>query len=92
MNMASYTPQFKQKAVSAINGGMSFTQASKKFGVAMVTLRNWVKDTTPRTYSLHALQAPQTTPTELELAKLRAENRTLKIKIADMFLSGPTAA
>jgi transposase len=71
-----YTPEFKAEAVRlAKSGEKSITQTAKDLGIALESLRAWIKqadlDASVRTDGL-------TTQEREELTRLRRENRVLK--------------
>ena len=95
MARKTYTREFKLQAVRMITDqGLSVSEAARRLGVGINCLRNWrnaLRDEGPDAFPGHG----QSTPTDDELRRLRAENQRLKAerdllkKAAAYFASHP---
>lgn len=74
-----FTAEFKQQAVQRISNGHSVTSVARELGVTPQTLRNWTKALAPD--ELDALKGTPVTAEQMELSRLRAENRRLSLEL-----------
>ena len=74
-----FSPEFKLEAVKlATEGGMSVAQAARDLGIYETSLRRWIKQ-----HEVDQGRGPAgalTTDERAELAKLRRENRQLRME------------
>ena len=72
-----YTPEFRQQMVELVRAGRKPVALSKEFGCSVWSIRGWVKQV-----DLDAGRDDQglTTAEREELAKLKRENRQLKLE------------
>ena len=68
-----YTSEFKKLAVKRVKDGLTAGTAAKELGLVEHTLRNWIKAAEAGT--LNGAGAKVVTPEQMELSRLRAENR-----------------
>ena len=74
-----YTVEFKEQAVKRVKDGKTAGAVAKEMGLVEQTLRNWVK--AAEAGRLDGPGARKVTPEEMELSRLRAENRRLKREV-----------
>jgi transposase len=74
-----FTAEFKQHAVQRIGNGHSVTVVARELGVTPQTLRNWTKALAPD--ELDALKGKLVTAEQMEMSRLRAENKRLSLEL-----------
>jgi transposase len=74
-----FTAEFKQQAVQRIGNGHSVTVVARELGVTPQTLRNWAKALAPD--ELEALKGKPVTAEQMEMSRLRAENKRLSLEL-----------
>jgi transposase len=74
----AYTAEFKTAAVQRVKDGQSVSVAARELGVSEQTLRNWVK--AEQAGKLNGAGAKVVTPEQMELLRLRAENKRLQME------------
>lgn len=72
-----YTAEFKELAVKRVKAGQGISVVCKELGLSDQTLRNWIK--LAEGGNLTRLIGKAVTPEEMELSRLRAENKKLKL-------------
>ncbi|PMS13369.1 IS3 family transposase, partial [Trinickia dabaoshanensis] len=72
----AYTAEFKAAAVQRIKDGQGFAVVARELGMSEQTLRNWVK--ADESGKLNGAGAKPVTPEQMELSRLRAENKRLQ--------------
>ncbi|SDR62668.1 transposase [Paraburkholderia tuberum] len=72
----SYTAEFKMAAVQRVKEGQGFAMVARELGMSEQTLRNWVK--AEASGKLNGAGAKPVTPEQMELSRLRAENKRLQ--------------
>ncbi|SPD68252.1 transposase (plasmid) [Cupriavidus taiwanensis] len=74
-----YTVEFKEQAVRQLQGGKTTGELSMELGVSDQTLRNWRK--AAEAGKLRGAGAKPVTPEQMELSRLRAENKRLQMEL-----------
>ena len=74
-----YTAQFKLAAVQRVNDGQGIAVVARELGISEQTLRNWVK--AGESGKLNAKAGKPVTPEQMELSRLRAENKRLQMEL-----------
>ena len=74
-----YTVEFKEQAVRQLQGGKTTGELSMELGVSDQTLRNWRK--AAEAGKLRGVGAKPVTPEQMELSRLRAENKRLQMEL-----------
>jgi transposase len=75
----AYTAEFKVAAVQRVKEGQGFAVVARELGMSEQTLRNWVK--TEASDKLGGTRAKPVTPEQMELSRLRAENKRLQMEL-----------
>ena len=75
----AYTAGFKAAAVQRIKDGQGFAVVARELGMSEQTLRNWVK--ADESGKLNGAGAKPVTPEQMELSRLRAENKRLQMEL-----------
>jgi len=75
----SYTAEFKVAAVQRVKEGSGFAMVARELGMSEQTLRNWVK--AEASGQLNGVGAKPVTPEQMELSRLRAENKRLQMEL-----------
>ena len=75
----SYTGEFKQAAVQRVKDGQGVAVVARELGISEQTLRNWVK--AGAAGKLNAGAGKPVTPEQMELSRLRAENKRLQVEL-----------
>lgn len=73
-----FTDDFKTQAVR-LSDSLGRTTAARQLGISVKTLNNWV-GSTHAARPVSSVKRTSTSETECELARLRAENATLKME------------
>jgi transposase len=74
-----YTTEFRTLAVKRVKDGQNIRDVARELGISHQTLRNWVK-----AHDAGTLNGPGTkviTPEQMELSRLRAENKRLTMEL-----------
>jgi len=74
-----YTTEFRTLAVKRVKDGQNIRDVARELGISHLTLRNWVK-----AHDAGTLNGPGTkviTPEQMELSRLRAENKRLTMEL-----------
>lgn len=71
--------EFKLEAVRLVKGGMRPAEVAQQLGITETTLLNWRK--AERDGKWVPGTAPQVTPEQMELSRVRAENARLKMDL-----------
>ena len=74
-----YTAEFKRAAVRRVKDGQGMAVVARELGVSEQTLRNWVK--AEAAGKLNAGAGKPVTPEQMELSRLRAENKRLQVEL-----------
>lgn len=85
----AYTAEFKVAAVQRVKDGRGVAVVARELGISEQTLRNWVK--AEASGKLNGAGAKPVTPEQMELSRLRAENKRLQmeLEIANNVWSAP---
>ncbi len=75
----SYTAEFKLAAVQRVKDGQGVAVVARELGISEQTLRNWVKG--EAWGKLNGAGAKPVTPEQMELSRLRAENKRLQMEL-----------
>lgn len=75
----AYTTEFKVAAVQRVKEGQGFGVVARELGMSEQTLRNWVK--AEALGKLGGAGAKPVTPEQMELSRLRAENKRLQMEL-----------
>jgi transposase len=75
----AYTAEFKTAVVQRVKGGQSVSAVARELGVSDKTLRNWIK--AAKVGKLGGAGAKAVTPEQMELTRLRAENKRLHMEL-----------
>ncbi len=75
----AYTAEFKVAAVQRVKEGQGFGVVARELGMSEQTLRNWVK--AEASGKLSGAGAKPVTPEQMELSRLRAENKRLQMEL-----------
>lgn len=75
----SYTAEFKAVAVQRVKEGQGLSVVARELGMSEQTLRNWVK--AEASGKLNGAGANPVTPEQMELSRLRAENKRLQMEL-----------
>ena len=75
----SYTAEFKAAAVQRVKEGQGFAVVARELGMSEQTLRNWFK--ADAAGKLNGAGAKPVTPEQMELSRLRAENKRLQMEL-----------
>lgn len=70
-----YTAEFKKAAVQRVKDGQRLSAVARELGMSAQTLRNWLNAS--EAGKLSSSGAKVVTPEQMELSRLRAENRRL---------------
>ncbi|SMF97958.1 Mobile element protein [Burkholderia singularis] len=81
-----YTAEFKLAAVSRVKDGQGVAVA-RELGISEQTLRNWVK--AEASGKLNGAGAKPVTPEQMELSRLRAQNKCLQMELELAKMYGP---
>ena len=74
-----YTTEFRTLAVKRVKDGQNIRDVARELGISHQTLRNWAK-----AHEAGTLNGPGTkviTPEQMELSRLRAENKRLTMEL-----------
>ncbi|WP_321873401.1 IS3 family transposase [Burkholderia ubonensis] len=74
-----YTAEFKLAAVQRVKDGQGVAVVARELGISEQTLRNWVKS--EASGKLNGAGAKPVTPEQMELSRLRAENKRLQMEL-----------
>jgi transposase len=74
-----YTAEFKEAAVQRVKDGQSVSAVARELGMSMQTLRNWLKAS--EAGKLNSPGAKVVTAEQMELSRLRAENKRLQMEL-----------
>ncbi len=74
-----YTAEFKLAAVQRVEDGQGVSVVARELGISEQTLRNWVK--AEAAGKLNGAGAKAVTPEQMELSRLRAENKRLQMEL-----------
>ena len=74
-----YTAEFKEAAVQRVKDGRSVSAVARELGMSMQTLRNWLKAS--EAGKLNGAGAKVVTAEQMELSRLRAENKRLQMEL-----------
>jgi transposase len=75
----TYTLEFRAAAVQRVKDGQSVSGAARELGMSIQTLRNWLK--AAEAGKLSGRGARVVTPEQMELSRLRAENKRLQMEL-----------
>jgi transposase len=75
----AYTTEFKAAAVQRVKGGQGVAAVARELGISAQTGRNWVK--AAQAGKLNGAGAKVITPEQMELSRLRAENKRLQMAL-----------
>lgn len=81
-----YSISFKQKVVKALEEGSSFGHLTRKYGLGNSTLSNWVFQF-GKNHLLTKIVRVETMNERDRLKQLEAENKKLKIALADAYMA-----
>jgi transposase len=70
-----YTAEFKAAAVQRVEDGQDVSAVARELGMSAQTLRDWLK--AAEAGDQNGLGAKEVTPEQMELSRLRAENKRL---------------
>ncbi|GJH20544.1 transposase [Caballeronia novacaledonica] len=71
----AYTAEFKTAAVQRVKDGQSVRSVARELEISTQTVRNWIKAEGAGT--LNGASSKLVTPEQMELSRLRAENKRL---------------
>lgn len=74
-----YTAEFKAAAVQRVKDGQGLSAVARELGMSAQTLRNWLK--AAEADKLNGPGAKVVTPEQMELSRLRAENKRLQMEL-----------
>jgi transposase len=74
-----YTAEFKEAAVQRVKDGQGISAVARELGMSMQTLRNWLKAC--EAGKLNGPGAKVVTAEQMELSRLRAENKRLQMEL-----------
>lgn len=75
----AYTAEFKAAAVQRIEDGQGFAVVARELVMSEQTLRNWMK--ADESGKLNGAAAKPVTPEQMELSRLRVENKRSQMKL-----------
>ncbi|WP_213233704.1 IS3 family transposase [Caballeronia sp. NK8] len=75
----AYTAEFRAAAVQRVKDGQSIRAVSRELKMSPQTLRNWVK--AAEAGKLNGAGTKAVTPEQMELSRLRAENKRLQMEL-----------
>lgn len=75
----AYTVEFKAGAVQRVKDGQAVSAVARELGMSDQTLRNWIK--AAEAGKLGGAGAKPVTPEQMELSRLRAENKRLQMEL-----------
>jgi transposase len=75
----AYTAEFKAAAVQRVKDGQGVAAVARELGISAQTVRNWVK--AAQAGKLNGAGAKVVTPEQMELSRLRAENKRLQMEL-----------
>jgi len=75
----AYTAEFRMLAVQRVKDGQSARDVARELGISHQSLRNWVKADEAGT--LNGAGTKVVTPEQMELSRLRAENKRLQMEL-----------
>ncbi|WP_152650108.1 IS3-like element ISBps1 family transposase [Burkholderia pseudomallei] len=75
----AYMAEFKAAAVQRVKDGQGMGVVARELGVSEQTVRNWVK--AEQAGTLNGAGAKVVTPEQMELSRLRAENKRLQMEL-----------
>ena len=75
----AYTAEFKAAAVQRVKDGQGVAAVARELGISAQTVRNWVK--AAQAGKLNGAGAKVVTPKQMELSRLRAENKRLQMEL-----------
>ncbi|AHE37262.1 transposase [Burkholderia pseudomallei] len=75
----AYMAEFKAAAVQRVKDGQGVGVVARELGVSEQTVRNWVK--AEQAGTLNGAGAKVVTPEQMELSRLRAENKRLQMEL-----------
>jgi transposase len=75
----AYTAEFRAAAVQRVKDGQSIRAVSRELKMSPQTLRNWVK--AAEVGNLNGAGTKAVTPEQMELSRLRAENKRLQMEL-----------
>ena len=75
----AYTAEFKAAAVQRVKDGQGVVAVARELGISAQTVRNWVK--AAQAGKLNGAGAKVVTPEQMELSRLRAENKRLQMEL-----------
>ncbi len=75
----AYTAEFKLAAVQRVKDGQGVVVVARELGISEQTLRNWAK--AEASGKLSGGGAKPVTPEQMELSRLRAENKRLQMEL-----------
>ncbi|MBB3262137.1 transposase [Paraburkholderia bannensis] len=74
-----YTAEFKEAAVQRVKDGQGLSAVSRELGMSTQTLRHWLKAS--EAGKLNGPGAKVITAEQMELSRLRAENKRLQMEL-----------
>jgi len=75
----AYTAEFRTLAVQRVKDGQSARDVARELGISHQSLRNWVK--ADEAGKLNGAGTKVVTPEQMELSRLRAENKRLQMEL-----------
>ncbi len=75
----AYMAEFKAAAVQRVKDGQGVGVVARELGVSEQTVRNWVK--AEQAGTLNGAGAKVVPPEQMELSRLRAENKRLQMEL-----------
>jgi len=75
----AYTAEFRAAAVQRVKDGQSIRAVARELKISPQTLRNWVK--AAEVGKLNGAGTKAVTPEQMELSRLRAENKRLQMEL-----------
>lgn len=75
----AYMAEFKAAAVQRVKDGQGVGVVARELGVSEQTVRNWVK--AEQAGTLNGAGAKVVAPEQMELSRLRAENKRLQMEL-----------
>jgi transposase len=74
-----YTPEFRAAAVKRVKDGQSIRAVARGLGMSGQTLRTWIK--AAESGKASGLGAKVTTAEQMEMSRLRADNKRLSMEL-----------
>jgi transposase len=75
----AYTAEFRTLAVQRVKDGQSARDVARELGISHQSLRNWVK--ADEAGKLNGAGTKVVTPEQMELSRLRVENKRLQMEL-----------